>query len=190
MLRRTIFRPESPVYDAPRPERASSREPFLRTSPSAAGWIALVIWAVFGILAVLGTVGVVAAFSRYTQDLTPPTELLKDLSFSEQSRIVDRNGVELARFGGEKREVVAFEDIPPIVVDAQVAIEDKTFWDNAGFDPVAIIAAGIDSIRAAVAAPRRSPSSSSASGSSSRTSSRTRSARWSGSSRRSSSRSG
>jgi peptidoglycan glycosyltransferase len=147
MLRRTIFRPESPVYDAPRPERASSREPFLRTSPSAAGWIALVIWAVFGILAVLGTVGVVAAFSRYTQDLTPPTELLKDLSFSEQSRIVDRNGVELARFGGEKREVVAFEDIPPIVVDAQVAIEDKTFWDNAGFDPVAIIAAGIDSIR-------------------------------------------
>jgi peptidoglycan glycosyltransferase len=101
----------------------------------------------FAILATLGTVGVVAAFSRYTEGLTPPTELLKDLSFSEQSRITDRNGVELARFGGEKREVVAFKDIPPIVVDAQVAIEDKTFWENAGFDPLAIIAAGIDSLR-------------------------------------------
>ena len=95
----------------------------------------------------LGTVGVVAAFSRYTEGLTPPTDLLKDLSFSEQSVITDRNGVELARFGGERREVVAFKDIPPIVVDAQVAIEDKTFWENAGFDPLAIISAGIDSLR-------------------------------------------
>ncbi len=135
------------MYDAPRPERASSRELAPRTSPSAAGWIALTIWGLFAILAVLGTVGVVAAFSRYTQDLTPPTDLLKDLSFSEQSRITDRNGVELARFGGEKREVVAFKDIPPIVIDAQVAIEDKTFWENAGFDPLAIISAGIDSLR-------------------------------------------
>ena len=94
------------MYDAPRRERASVRELPPRTSPSAAGWIALVIWAVFGILAVLGTVGVVAAFSRYTNDLTPPSDLLKELSFSQQSRITDRNGVELARFGGEKREVV------------------------------------------------------------------------------------
>jgi peptidoglycan glycosyltransferase len=61
--------------------------------------------------------------------------------------IYDRNQVELARFGGEKREVVSFADIPPIVVDAQVAVEDKTFWDNAGFDPLAILSAGIDSLR-------------------------------------------
>src|SRR6185369_2144684 len=63
------------------------------------------------------------------------------------SVILDRNGKVLARFGGEKRDVVAFEDIPPIVIDAQVAIEDKTFWDNAGFDPLAIISAGIDGLR-------------------------------------------
>ena len=44
-------------------------------------------------------------------------------------------------------EVVAFEEIPAIVIDAQTAIEDKTFWENAGFDPLAIISAGIDSIR-------------------------------------------
>jgi peptidoglycan glycosyltransferase len=135
------------VYDAPRSERGSSRELPLRTSPSAAGWIALAIWATFAILALLLTVGVVSAFSRYTVGLKPPTEALKDLGFSEQSVINDRNGVELARFGGEKRDVVAFADIPPIVVDAQVAIEDKTFWDNAGFDPVAILSAGISSLR-------------------------------------------
>ncbi|MEA2548259.1 MAG: hypothetical protein QOE42_857, partial [Chloroflexota bacterium] len=105
------------MYDSPRPGRASSRELPARTAPSAAGWVALIIWAMFAILALLLTVGVVAAFSRYTAGLKPPTDALKDLSFTQQSVITDRNGVELARFGGEKRDVVAFADIPPIVVD-------------------------------------------------------------------------
>jgi len=135
------------VYDAPRSERGSSRELPFRDSPSIAGWIALAIWAMFAILALLLAIGVVSVFSRYTANLKPPTDALKDLSFSQQSMINDRHGVELARFGGEKREVVAFADIPPIVVDAQVAVEDKTFWDNAGFDPVAILSAGIGSLR-------------------------------------------
>ena len=42
---------------------------------------------------------------------------------------------------------MTFNDIPPIVIDAQTAIEDKTFWDNAGFDPLAIVSAGLDSLR-------------------------------------------
>ncbi len=41
----------------------------------------------------------------------------------------------------------AFEQIPPILLDATTAVEDKTFWENAGFDPVAIIAAAVDSFR-------------------------------------------
>jgi peptidoglycan glycosyltransferase len=143
------------VYDAPRSEPGASRdlptrtsrELPARTSPSAAGWIALAIWAMFAILAILLSIGVVGAFSRYTTNLKPPTDALKDLSFSQQSVIYDRNHVELARFGGEKREVVTFDEIPPIVIDAQVAVEDKTFWDNAGFDPLAILSAGIDSLR-------------------------------------------
>jgi penicillin-binding protein 1A len=135
------------VHDASRAERRPIRETPPRTSPSAAGWIALAIWAVFAVLAVLATVGVVSAFSNYTKDL-PSLAELDTISFSEQSVITDRTGkVELARFGGEKREVVAFADIPPIVIDAQTAIEDKTFWDNAGFDPVAIAAAALDSLR-------------------------------------------
>ena len=135
------------MYDDPRAGRGAALEPVRRTSPSAAGWIALGIWTIFAVLAVLGTVGVVAAFSRYTSNLASPNNMLKDITFQQQSVITDRNGVVLARFGGEKREVVEFKDIPPIVVDAQVAIEDKTFWDNAGFDPLAIVSAGIDSLR-------------------------------------------
>ena len=32
------------------------------------------------------------------------------------------------------------------MLDATTAIEDKTFWENAGFDPLAIVAAGLDSL--------------------------------------------
>src|SRR4051794_22295329 len=139
MLRHTHPSPESHVYDTPRPEPGTSRDLPLRTSPSAAGWIALVIWAMFAALAILAAIGAVGVFSRYTAGLDRPDTALKDPAFATQSVIYDRNGIELARFGGEKREVVEnFSDIPPIIVDAQVAVEDKTFWDNAGFDPLAI----------------------------------------------------
>ncbi len=135
------------MYDAPRSEAAFRRDQPQRTSPSAAGWVALAIWSVFAILALLLAVGVVGAFSRFTSGLASPAAALEALTFGQQSIVYDRNGVELARFGGEKREVVEFADIPPIIVDAQVAVEDKTFWDNAGFDPLAIVSAAIDSLR-------------------------------------------
>ena len=135
------------MYDAPRADRGPLREAPLRTSPTAAGWIALGIWTVFAILAFLLAVGAVSAFSRLTTGL-PPVSSFDTIGFTEQSVILDRTGkVELARFGGERREIVEFKDIPPIVVDAQTAIEDKTFWENSGFDPVAIFAAGLDSLR-------------------------------------------
>ena len=106
------------MNDAPRPSRAYAREVEPRTSPSAAGWIALGIWTIFTILALLAAVGVVAAFSRYTDGL-PKLGDLNSISFAEQTVILDRTGkIELARFGGERREVVAFEDIPPIIIDA------------------------------------------------------------------------
>ena len=78
----------------------------------------------------------------------PPASDLTAITPVEESIIYDRTGkTELARFGDERREVVTYEEIPPILLDATTAIEDKTFWDNAGFDPLAIISAGLDSIR-------------------------------------------
>src|SRR5262245_20580524 len=72
---------------------------------------------------------------------------MENYELPEESVVYDRNGVELARFGEFKREVVTFDEIPPILLDATTAIEDSTFWENAGFDPVAIFSAGLDSIR-------------------------------------------
>jgi len=41
----------------------------------------------------------------------------------------------------EKRRLVKFEDIPPVLVHAVVSAEDKRFFQHSGFDPVRIIKA-------------------------------------------------
>ncbi len=114
--------------------------------PTTAGWFALII---FFFLAGIGAIGALATISLYTalaSNLTP-VEAMQDYELPEELIVFDRNGTELARFGEFKREVVEFEEIPPILLDATTAVEDKTFWENAGFDPVAIFSAGFDSLR-------------------------------------------
>ena len=63
------------------------------------------------------------------------SESFQDLAFSQPTRIFDSKGkTELARFWDERREVIAFEDIPALVLDATTATEDTTFWSNPGVD--------------------------------------------------------
>ena len=42
---------------------------------------------------------------------------------------------------------MTFADIPPALIDATTSIEDKTFWENSGFDPAGFVAAAIDTIQ-------------------------------------------
>jgi peptidoglycan glycosyltransferase len=120
-----------------------------RTRPTTAGWIAIII---FAFLAGIGAIVAIAAVGVYTSlaysdDLKPP-KALKEYVLPEETVIYDRTGkIELARFGQAKREIVTFDQIPPVLLDATTAVEDKTFWDNAGFDPVAIVSAGLGSLR-------------------------------------------
>jgi peptidoglycan glycosyltransferase len=128
----------------------SQAYPVRRAAPpsrSTAGWLAIIV---FVFLAGIGIIGALAAVSVYAAMSTglPPVSGLTDLRLPQETVLLDRTGeTELARFGEFKREVVPFDEIPPILLDATTAVEDKTFWENAGFDPTAIVAAGIDSLR-------------------------------------------
>src|SRR5688572_7094086 len=92
-----------------------------------------------GAAVVVGT-GVVGSLS---EGLPDPTNLA-GLSFSQGTIIYDRTGtVEHARFEREKRRVVTYPEIPRLILDATTTAEDRTFWENAGFDPAAIAAAAV-----------------------------------------------
>ncbi len=65
-----------------------------------------------------------------------------DLGFAQPTIVYDRAGkVELGRFQDERRRVVGFPDLPPMIVDATTAAEDRTFWANAGVDLTALLSA-------------------------------------------------
>ena len=127
---------------AGRPRRSTAR-----TSPTTAGWLAIIGFFFLAGLGVIGAVFTVAGYVSLASGLEDP-QTLTQIPLAEQSIVYDRTGtIELARFGEDQREVVTFDEIPPILLDATTAVEDKTFWENAGFDPVAIIAAAVDSFR-------------------------------------------
>ncbi|MDQ1324859.1 MAG: penicillin-binding protein, partial [Chloroflexota bacterium] len=102
----------------------------------------LVLFAALAALGATGAAFAVSTYSQLAQDLPDPS-LLERIELPEQSIVYDRTEkVELARFGEFNREVVAFDQIPPVLVDATTAVEDRTFWENSGFDPVGIMSAG------------------------------------------------
>ncbi len=72
-----------------------------------------------------------------------------DLATAQSSRIVDRNGVVITDLRGEQnRTDISFDDIPPVVYNAVVAIEDERFWDHSGVDLKAILRAARSNVNA------------------------------------------
>ena len=103
--------------------------------------------ATFVVMGAVAFVGSVDVYTTYSKDLQDPKELLQNLNFNQKTTLYDRTGtIVLASFGSENRRVLAFKDIPPVVLDATTSAEDKTFWTNAGFDPRAFVSAIADTV--------------------------------------------
>ena len=112
--------------------------------------IPLILFTTIVLVGVLGVVSAVAAYNIYANNLPTADQIksvLENIDFSQTTRVYDRSGkIQLATFAREQRDVVTFDQIAPVLVDATTAAEDKTFWQNAGFDPVGIISAGLDTL--------------------------------------------
>src|SRR5918995_5831866 len=105
--------------------------------------IALIFVLSVGSLGTLGFVAASGAVAMLSSDLPDPAQL-ETLTFNQPTVIYDRTGkIELARFEREKRRVVAFDDVPHLVLDATTTAEDRSFWENEGYDPAAILAAAV-----------------------------------------------
>jgi membrane peptidoglycan carboxypeptidase len=109
--------------------------------------IPVVLFASFLVLGSVGFVGSVAAYAHYANGLPDPAEAFSDLSFDEPTLVFDRSGqTQLASFGDLNRSLVGFADIPPELIDATTAIEDKDFWKNPGFDVGGFLSATVDTL--------------------------------------------
>ena len=105
------------------------------------------------VLAVLGIGANVYAVSFL--DSLPSVRNIDSTQFLGDTMILDRNGQLLADVGiqgdqqqGNRRVSVGLGEVSTRVVQATVAIEDRTFWTNPGFDPQGIARSAANNFRA------------------------------------------
>lgn len=63
-----------------------------------------------------------------------PTFDKRNLYMSQASILLDKNGKEITRLGLEDREIVTYNELPQVLIDAIVATEDSRFFQHQGFD--------------------------------------------------------
>jgi len=109
--------------------------------------VPLVVFTCLLVAGLAGATFAVAGYAQYAKDLPDPREAFDSIVFTRQTKVWDRSGkVLLAVFGTDRRDLVKYEDIPPELIDATTAIEDKSFWENTGFDPVGFVSAAVDTL--------------------------------------------
>ena len=84
------------------------------------------------VLCIAGMIGV-GAFMIYIVQSAPKFDVSK-LNEKESTIIYDKDGKEFARLGTEMRENVTYDQLPDILVDALVSIEDSRFFEHNGVD--------------------------------------------------------
>jgi penicillin-binding protein 1C len=91
------------------------------------------------ILFILGILSIPALFLWYSRDLPTPGKLVTT-NTHQSTRIFDRNGELLySVYAEENRTYVKLEDIPLFLRQGTIAIEDKDFYKNKGFSPLAYV---------------------------------------------------
>jgi membrane peptidoglycan carboxypeptidase len=122
----------------------------LRAKPKPRGVGVAPIVALVGVLLVGGGLvggaaaagGVAAVTLDYLGQGLPDVANFEELEYAQPSVVYDRTGtIELARFQSERRRVVTYDEIPQLVLDATIAVEDRSYWTNEGYDPNAIVSA-------------------------------------------------
>ena len=107
-------------------------------------WVRVVLnlFAILFLLAAIAGVGAVAWFLNYIVDHAP--EFNEDaLTMTQTTKIYDAQGIEIAELGTEKREIIKYNQLNEVLVDALVATEDSRFFQHNGFDAPRFLVASL-----------------------------------------------
>ncbi len=99
----------------------------------------LLLVALFGMGVVLG--GVTLLAQEPLPPLDDPFVELKQTTYVCTAEIDNNCSADVAALAlsaGENRQIVAYEEIPPVLVNAVVAAEDKDYFSHRGLDPAGI----------------------------------------------------
>jgi penicillin-binding protein 1A len=135
-----------PHHDTP-PDTHQQLRAKTRT-PSPWAWLTKLVLSVIGLAAAgflcLLMVVAVAMVTAYPN--LPDISDLADYKPKLPMRVFTADGQLMGEFGEERRNLTPIKDIPQILKDAVLSIEDNRFYDHGGVDYVGILRAGIANI--------------------------------------------
>jgi penicillin-binding protein 1A len=99
------------------------------------------------ILSIWGGLALGALVAWYAYDL-PAIDRLEAPARRASVTLVDASGNDIATYGDLYADPVRLAEVPPYLVQAIVATEDRRFFEHAGFDPVALVRAALANLRA------------------------------------------
>jgi penicillin-binding protein 1A len=119
---------------APKVKTGNLEKPQLARRPL---WVSLVKWGLISAVAAaaLGCATIAFVFWMYGRDPKLPNfSKLEDYHPKQVTTILDANDRRIGELFTERRTLVPYSKIPPVVVDAFVAAEDTRFWTHGGID--------------------------------------------------------
>jgi penicillin-binding protein 1A len=116
--------------------------------PPRSGWLhwpmRLLIWTASLLLTCLGAgLLIVCVALAVAYPNLPDISHLQDYRPKLPLRVFTQDGVLLAEFGEERRQLTRVADIPKVMKDAVLAIEDARFYEHGGVDYKGMIRAGL-----------------------------------------------
>ncbi|HEX7062818.1 MAG TPA: PBP1A family penicillin-binding protein [Woeseiaceae bacterium] len=112
------------------------------------GWLRwLTLLCGLGAAATLAAGAAVIGAYYYVAPGLPPAETIREIPLQIPLRIYSRDGRLIEEIGERKRILVAYDDLPPFVVQAFVAAEDQRFFEHPGVDYRGILRAAVGLLR-------------------------------------------
>lgn len=118
------------------------------TPPKKGGRLWVKILVGLGVLFVLGIAAVVGVV-KYVKSTLPQMITLADYQPQLVTKVFDRNGKSIGEFyRSDRRQLVAYKDIPKDLVNAFLAAEDDSFFQHSGINYLAIMRAQLANLKA------------------------------------------
>src|SRR5437588_232820 len=122
-------------YKSSRSRRLRRRKTVFAPSKKLFLFSKLLKYAFFALIVLV--IAVPVLFLWYSRDLPTPGKLVSS-KYKDATRIYDRKGELLySVYQDENRTYVKLDEIPKQLQEGTIAIEDKDFYKNNGFSPIA-----------------------------------------------------
>lgn len=117
----------------------------LKSKPKKSKFLAFLLVA-FLFLSASGILALYGAYLYYSRDL-PNFRAITGYKPKLITEVYSSDGTLIAEFAAERRKLIPYEEIPPRVRDAFIAVEDRRFFEHEGVDIKSILGAVLENIQ-------------------------------------------